>query len=270
MLCSLIGDARARVLAGRPGAHVARHPVGGAGATESCCRGARIRRSFRRHPIQAPEIVRPTVFLSVEDTVVEGAAGAGGEQVRLRCRARPTRVVEGAARAQRGSGGILLAATRWARTSRRAMRVKQTAGHDVDPGHPEGGLSSVARWRSLRSVAGHAVGASPAHGGGPCRRSRGAGRRASLARCRNRRPLPRLAQRLDPRPTSGGPAASVSLQHGPHLRALRCRLPEGSRLPHYPPRHHAPEGPGFCGQLLTQLPVSLCQVARAPVPAGVI
>ena len=76
-----------------------------------------------------------------------------------------------------------------------------------------------------------------------------------LARCRSRRPLPRLAQLPEPRPTGGGPAASVSLRHGCHLRVLRCRLPEGSRLPYYPPRHHAPEGPGFCGQLLTQLPV---------------
>jgi len=60
----------------------------------------------------------------------------------------------------------------------------------------------------------------------------------------------------------GAPNAGKS-SLGPHV-------PEGSRLPHYPPEHHAPEGPGFCGQLLTQLPVSLYQVARAPVPAGVI
>jgi hypothetical protein len=81
------------------------------------------------------------------------------------------------------------------------------------------------------------------------------GRSRSLARCWTRRPSPRLVQLPEPRPTSGGPAASVSLQHGRHLRALRCRLSEGSRLPHYPPKHHAPKGPGFCGQLLTQLPV---------------
>jgi hypothetical protein len=76
-----------------------------------------------------------------------------------------------------------------------------------------------------------------------------------LARHRTRRPLPRLVQLPEPRPTSGGPAASVSLRHGRHLRAEGPSSTEGSRLPYYPPRHHAPEGPGFCGQLLTQLPV---------------
>jgi len=75
-----------------------------------------------------------------------------------------------------------------------------------------------------------------------------------LARCRSRRPLPRLVQLPEPRSTSGGPAASVSLHHGCHLRALRCRLSEGSRLPYYPPRHHAPEGPGFCGQVVNPAP----------------
>ena len=78
---------------------------------------------------------------------------------------------------------------------------------------------------------------------------------ASRSRRRTRRPLPRLVQLAEPRSTSGGPAASVSLQHGRHLRVEGPSSTEGSRLPYYPPRHHAPEGPGFCGQLLTQLPV---------------
>jgi hypothetical protein len=158
--------------------------------------------------------------------------------------------------------------------SKRVTRARQTAVLDVEPGCPRAGCGrsrcagprvSLARRRSCRAVPVLASRSRCAGRVALCRSSRlaravpvvsrCAGPRVSLARRRPRRPLPRLVQLPEPRPTSGGPAASVSLHHGRHLRALRCRLPEGSRPPYYPPRHHAPEGPGFCGQLLTQLPV---------------
>jgi hypothetical protein len=146
-------------------------------------------------------------------------------------------LVEGAARTGCVVNGRWFSGYWGASRSRRAMGGRQTIVHDVEAG------CRVAR----AGVGGEAP--VLAVGG------RSSGPRVSLARCRIRRPSPRLVQLPESRPTSGGPAAVVSLRHGRHLRAEGCHLPEGSRLPNYPPEHHAPEGPGFCGQLLTQLPV---------------
>jgi hypothetical protein len=162
------------------------------------------------------------------------AAGRAGRAVRLagaepvvasRWRGAGRRVSLARSRSSRLAGAEPVVASRWRGAGRRV---------------------SLARSRSPRLAGAEPVAAS---------RWRGAGRRVSLARSRIRRPSPRLVQIPESRPTSGGPAAVVSLRHGRHLRAEGCHLPEGSRLPNYPPEHHAPEGPGFCGQLLTQLPV---------------